>query len=133
MRGDSGRGPIHSMRRDQWLCCFHTQVSSMNQTIHEAAGGREAFIALAHAWHARCLADPVVRHAFSHGFHPQHTERLAMYWAESLGGPATYSDRYGDETSVVRTHSGNGLHEEMDQRAIAVSIRHWRMPVSPMT
>jgi hemoglobin len=26
---------------------------------------------------------------------------------------------YGDETSVVRIHSGNGLHEEMDQRAIA--------------
>jgi truncated hemoglobin YjbI len=37
----------------------------------------------------------------------------------ALGGPATYSDRYGDETSVVRIHSGNGPHEEMDQRAIA--------------
>jgi len=61
----------------------------------------------------------VVAHAFSHGFHPQHTERLAAYWAEALGGPTTYSDKYGDETSVVRTHSGNGLHEEMDQRAIA--------------
>ena len=31
----------------------------------------------------------------------------------------TYSETYGDETSVVRIHSGNGLHEEMDQRAIA--------------
>jgi len=26
---------------------------------------------------------------------------------------------YGDETSVVRIHSGNGPHEEMDRRAIA--------------
>ena len=26
---------------------------------------------------------------------------------------------YGDETSVVRMHSGNGPHEEMDRRAIA--------------
>src|SRR5688500_16460764 len=25
------------------------------------------------------------------------------------------SDRYGDETSVVRMHSGNGPHEEMDE------------------
>ena len=29
-----------------------------------------------------------------------------------------YSDRYGNETSVVRMHSGNGPHEEMDLRAI---------------
>lgn len=49
----------------------------------------------------------------------QHTERLAAYWGEALGEPATYSERYGDETSVVRMHSGNGAHEEMDQRAIA--------------
>ena len=74
---------------------------------------------LAGAWHARVMADEVVGHAFSHGFHPQHTERLAAYWAEALGGPTRYSETYGDETSVVRLHSGNGPHEEMDRRAIA--------------
>jgi hemoglobin len=89
------------------------------QTVYEAAGGRYGMLRLAHAWHKRVLEDKVVSHAFSHGFHPEHTERLAAYWAEALGGPTTYSDRYGDETSVVRIHSGNGLHEEMDQRAIA--------------
>lgn len=65
------------------------------------------------------MADEVVSHAFSHGFDPAHTERLAAYWVEALGGPATYSRSYGDETSVVRLHSGNGVHEEMDRRAIA--------------
>ena len=60
----------------------------MEQTIYAAAGGRQAFLDLAHAWHARCLADPVVSHAFSHGFHPRHTERLAAYWAEALDGPS---------------------------------------------
>ena len=89
------------------------------QTIYDAAGGHEGMLRLAGAWHARVLRDEVVSHAFSHGFHPQHTERLAAYWAEALGGPAIYSERYGDETSVVRLHSGNGSHEEMDQRAIA--------------
>jgi len=74
---------------------------------------------LAGAWHARVMADEVVSHAFSHGFHPQHTERLAAYWAEAIDGPASYSDAFGDETSVVRMHSGNGVHEEMDRRAIA--------------
>ena len=89
------------------------------QTIYEAVGGLDGVLRLAHAWHKRVLEDEVVSHAFSHGFHPQHTERLAAYWAEAFGGPAIYSDQYGDETSVVRIHSGNGLHEEMDQRAIA--------------
>ncbi len=65
------------------------------------------------------MADTVVSHAFSHGFRPDHIERLAAYWAEALGGPQTYSETYGDETSVVRIHSGNGPHEEMDRRAIA--------------
>jgi hemoglobin len=89
----------------------------MTESIYEAAGGRQAFVDLAHAWHARCLADPVVSHAFSQGFHPQHSERLAAYWAEALGGPAEYTATLGDETTVVRMHSGNGEHHEMDELA----------------
>jgi hemoglobin len=89
------------------------------QTVYETAGGRKGMLRLAAAWHSRVMADEVVSHAFSHGFSPDHTERVAAYWAEALGGPATYSDTYGDETSVVRIHSGNGPHEEMDRRAIA--------------
>ena len=89
------------------------------QTIYEAVGGIEGLKRLAHAWHHRVLEDEVVSHAFSHGYHPQHTERLAAYWAEALGGPMLYSSAYGNETSVVRLHSGNGPHEEMDARAIA--------------
>ena len=89
------------------------------QSVYEAAGGRTGLLRLAEAWHSRVMADEIVSHAFSHGFHPQHSERLAAYWAEALGGPTSYSDTYGDETSVVRIHSGNGLHEEMDRRAIA--------------
>jgi hemoglobin len=89
------------------------------QSVYEAAGGSEGMLRLAGAWHDRVMADEIVSHAFRHGFHPQHHERLAAYWSEALGGPTTYSDSYGDETSVVRIHSGNGLHEEMDLRAIA--------------
>jgi hemoglobin len=89
------------------------------QTVYEAVGGDVGLLRLARAWHARVMADEVVSHAFSHGFHPEHSERLAAYWAEALGGPTTYSDTCGDETSVVRIHSGNGPHEEMDRRAIA--------------
>jgi hemoglobin len=89
------------------------------QSVFEAAGGNDGLRRLASAWHRRVMADEVVSHAFSHGFHPEHVERLAAYWAEALGGPSMYSGSYGDETFVVKMHSGNGQHHEMDQRAIA--------------
>jgi hemoglobin len=89
------------------------------QTVYEAAGDAAGLLRLAHAWHARVMADEVVSHAFSHGYRADHSERLAAYWAEALGGPAAYTESYGDETSVLRIHGGNGPHEEMDRRAIA--------------
>ncbi|WP_433292128.1 VOC family protein [Actinoplanes sp. CA-030573] len=88
------------------------------RSVHDAAGGRDGLMRLAAAWHERVLADEVVSHAFSHGYHPRHTERLAAYWAEALGGPPAYTESYGDETSVVRMHSGNGPHDDMNRRAI---------------
>lgn len=94
-------------------------MTETKRTLYEAAGGMEGMQRLAAAWHDRVMADEVVSHAFSHGFNADHTERLAAYFAEALGGPASYSERYGDETSVVRIHSGHGEHHEMDQRAIA--------------
>lgn len=89
------------------------------QTLYEAAGGTEGLLQLASAWHARVMAEEIVSHAFSHGYHPDHVKRLAAYWAEALGGPMNYTGTYGDETLVVQMHSGNGSHQEMDRRAIA--------------
>lgn len=89
------------------------------QTVFEAVGGIAGLRRLAEAWHRRVMADEIVSHAFSHGFRHDHIDRLAAYWAEALGGPALYTASYGDETSVVRTHSGNGEHDDMDRRAIA--------------
>jgi hemoglobin len=89
-------------------------------TLYAAAGGSERILALAHHWHERVLADPVVSHAFSHGFREDHTERLAAYWVEVLGGPDDYSRTLGgEESDVVRMHTGNGPHDDMDARAVA--------------
>ncbi|WP_091532010.1 group II truncated hemoglobin [Microlunatus soli] len=93
----------------------------MTRTLYEAVGGYDALLALSHAWHRRCMADPLASHPFSHpGQHPQHSERLAAYWAEALGGPTDYTDGMGDETSVVRMHVGNGRHDELNERCIAL-------------
>jgi hemoglobin len=88
-------------------------------SIYDAAGGADGMLALAHAWHERCLADPVAAHPFSHGVHDQHLERLAAYWGEALGGPPAYTEAMGDEATVLRMHAGNGEHHDLDERAVA--------------
>jgi hemoglobin len=86
-------------------------------TLYEFAGGDAAFLALARAHHARCLADPELNHPFSHDDqHPQHVERLAAYWAEVLGGPPTYSETCGTESYVLHLHSGNGDMSDLGER-----------------
>lgn len=89
-------------------------------SLFEALGGTDGVLRLSAAWHERVMADEIVSHAFSHGFRPDHTARLAAYLAEALGGPPLYSEGLGgDESEVVRLHSGNGVHADMDRRAIA--------------
>jgi hemoglobin len=90
-----------------------------SESVYDAAGRDVGLLRLAQAWHERVLADPIVSHAFEHGFHPDHSQRLASYWAEVLGGPTRYTQTISDESTVVRLHSGEGDHAEMDARAIA--------------
>jgi hemoglobin len=86
-------------------------------TLYDYAGGETAFLALARAHHARCLADPVLNHPFSHpDQHPEHVERLAAYWAEVLGGPATFSSTCGNESGVLALHAGNGDLGDLPER-----------------
>lgn len=81
----------------------------MRPSLYEFAGGDEAFLALAHAHHERCIADPLLNHPFSkEDLDPQHVERLAAYWAEVLGGPARFSEQLSDHSSMLRMHAGNG-------------------------
>jgi hemoglobin len=96
----------------------------MRPSLYEFAGGDAAFLALARAHHARCLADPELNHPFSHpGQHPQHVERLASYWAEVLGGPPSYSRGCGDHSEVLRMHSGNGDMSDLGRRFVDCFVR----------
>ncbi len=98
-------------------------------SVYEAAGGLPALEAVARAWHARCLADPVLEHPFTHApVHPRHAQRLAAYWAEQLGGPPLWtggSDRaaaLGSHVGVLRMHSGDGVHDDLDRRAVTAFV-----------
>ena len=83
--------------------------------LYEEVGGFDAILALCRRWHALCLKDPLAAHPFEHQLHPNHDERLAAYFSEAWGGPALYTAGYGDESYVQRIHSGNGIHEDLDE------------------
>jgi hemoglobin len=102
-----------------------TDEAHGSRTIYDSMGGMPAVVALAGAWHRLCLDDRVVAHAFQGRVHPDHVERLATYWAEQLGGPPAYTgggSPLGDHADVVRVHSGNGPHDEMDARAVGCFV-----------
>jgi hemoglobin len=90
----------------------------MGSSLYTEIGGFDKILELTHHWHELCLADPEAAHPFEHGVHPQHSERLAAYLAEAFGGPKLYTAGYGDESSVQRLHSGNGIHEELDEACL---------------
>ena len=95
----------------------------MHPSLYAFAGGEPAFLALAAAHHARCLADPELNHPFSHpGQHPQHVERLAAYWAEVMGGPPRFSHECGDHSAVLRMHAHNGDISDLGRRFVACFV-----------
>jgi hemoglobin len=95
----------------------------MRPTLYEYAGGSDAFLALATAHHARCLADPELNHPFSHGdLNPEHVQRLADYWAEVLGGPPRYTERSADQSALQRMHAGNGDITDLGRRFVACFV-----------
>jgi hemoglobin len=104
-------------------------------SLFEFAGGEPAFLALAAAHHARCVADSELNHPFSHpDQHPQHVERLAAYWAEVTGGPPTYSQSCSDQSGVLRMHAGNGDMGDLGERFIRcfdAAMDDARLPPDP--
>src|SRR5262249_45123966 len=80
------------------------------------AGGDDAFLALATAFHARCLADPVLSHPFSHPRNPEHVQRLADYWGEVFGGPPRYSESFGGHSAMLEIHARAGAENDLGRR-----------------
>jgi hemoglobin len=88
-------------------------------SLYEAAGGAPAMLALAADFHARCLADPVLEHPFSHTGNPEHVQRLADYWGEVFGGPPTFSGHYGGHQAMLRLHARQGAEDDLGTRFVA--------------
>src|SRR5260370_28338709 len=91
------------------LIGWHAKTTSVARpSIYEFAGGDQAFLALAAAFHERCLEDPDLNHVFSHHADPAHVENLAAYWAQGLGGPPAYSRLHCGHSARLGIHARAG-------------------------
>ena len=111
-----------------------TEVTRTEGTIYARLGGAPALLRLAAAHHARCLADPVLEHPFSHGGHPDHVSRLAAYWAEVLGGPPAFSRDCGGESAMLALHAGSGADSDLGERyaaCFALAVDDAGLPADP--
>ena len=92
-------------------------------SIYEAAGGHDAFLALAAAVTERCIEDPELNHAFSHPMSHNHNENLAAYWEEVFGGPTSYSGNLGGHSGMLTIHAAQGAPDEWGDRFEACFIQ----------
>jgi hemoglobin len=94
----------------------------VSETPYDRAGGAPAVLRLAAAHHARCLADPLLEHPFSHGGHPDHVQRLADYLGEALGGPPLFSAHCGGQSAMLRLHAGTGAGRDYGDAFVAAFL-----------
>jgi hemoglobin len=102
-------------------------------SIFEYAGGAPAFRALAADFHARCLADPILEHPFSHTSNPDHVQRLGDYWGEVFGGPALFTAA-GGHSAMLGLHANMGAEDSLGARFVEVfdeAVRSAPLPRDP--
>jgi hemoglobin len=99
------------------------QARGVRSSIYDAAGGMPALLRLAAAHHRRCLDDPILSHPFSHPGNRDHVARLALYWAEVLGGPTEFTRCCGDQADMLHLHAHTDAEDDMGRRFVSCFVK----------
>ena len=92
-------------------------------SVFEWAGGSAAFIRMTRLFYEKYVpAEPLLAPLFV-DMAPDHPERVAAWLAETFGGPATYSERYGGYDWMVSQHLGKALTEAQRARWVQLMCR----------
>jgi hemoglobin len=79
-------------------------------TVLEWMGGMPALEHLFDVFYAKVPRDPLLGPVFAK-MSPDHVKHVAAFVGEVLGGPKTYSERYGGHANMIRRHVGRALTE----------------------
>jgi hemoglobin len=87
----------------------------VTSSLYGDVGGLDGLRRLSGAFYDRVLADELLAPVFAH-FTPAHVQRVAVWLAEVLGGPADYTARLGGHQALLGSHLGIGIRDEHRQR-----------------
>jgi hemoglobin len=93
----------------------------MIPSLHEWAGGSEAFEKLFTRFYARVPEDPLLRDVFA-AMDPAHAAHVAAFVGEVFGGPPAYSRDHGGHPHMIRKHLDRHLTEAKRRRWIELLL-----------
>jgi hemoglobin len=91
-----------------------------SETLYDHAGGDEGLHRLEALFYDKALADPVLRHQFTHRV-PTHVDRLTWFTAESFGGPDRFTRELGFQY-LIDLHRHLDITDEQRDRFIAAYL-----------
>lgn len=89
-------------------------------TIYEWAGGAAAFERWLDAFYDLVEADELLAPVFDGRVTTEHREHVAMWWAEVMGGPASYTEARGGYETMLRHHRGLAITPEQRLRFVTL-------------
>jgi len=99
------------------------QVTDNNDSVlslYKWAGGASAFEKLTAIFYRHVLEEPLLKPLFEN-MPPEHSQRVALWIAEIFGGPKSYSDQFGKDTS--HPHLGLNISEQQRFRWVETMLR----------
>ena len=94
----------------------NSQLRDAVPTLFEWAGGAPALLRMTTIFYETYVPDdPLLAPLFAE-MAPDHPERVAAWLGEVLGGPRSYSERFGGYDRMVSRHIGKALREEQRAR-----------------
>lgn len=106
--------------RSTIIVAVEDAVEHVNETLYEHAGGDEGLHRLEELFYAKALADPILKHLFTHRV-PTHVDHLTWFTAESFGGPARFTDKLGFGY-IIDVHRNLEITDAQRQRFVEVYL-----------
>ena len=90
-------------------------------SLFEWLGGKEKLTALFGEFYRRVPGDPLLGPVFA-AMDAHHSERVAAFVGQVLGGPANYTDGGGSHAAMIARHMGKHLSQEQRKRWVALLL-----------
>jgi hemoglobin len=93
---------------------------SETPSIHDWIGGTEAIRRWLNAFYDDVERDPLLAPVFGGRVSVEHREHVTAWWAEVMGGPATYTEELGGYEHMLAKHRGLAITPEQRLRFVTL-------------